>query len=193
MSVIRSVGLKLNLTGVEDMSLLVRRSLILAMGLLISVQVNADQGFIEKNGVRMPVKDTLITYDKKQSQLSIFLFPSRLSSQEKQEIAKKNDTFSVLWKKPSPDTKKWQWYPYAMLRLTGKNGKVNDVADISHYYLLAYGIAEKHFTDNLNGYFSNRDKPDNYKKRGSNVELKYSGMEEFTKVKWNLNIRAQAR
>lgn len=161
--------------------------------LLVSKLAFGGQGYLEKKGVRMPVRDTLIVYNKKQSSLSIYLFPSRLSAQDKRTIAKGDSAFSVLWNKPSPDTKRWQWYPYAMLRLTGKNGKANDLVDISNYYLMAYGISEKNFTDNVNGYFSGSDKPKLYKKRGSRVELKYQGMSDYSKLKWDLDIRAQTR
>ena len=161
--------------------------------MLFGVAAYADQGHIEKNGIRMPIKDTMLVYDKSRSELSIFMFPSRISSQDKQQIAKKNSAFSVLWNKQSPDKKKWQWYPYAMMRLSGKNGKVNDIADISNYYLLAYGIAEKNFTDNINGFFSSKNKPKSYKKRGSRVEFKFQGNNDFSKMKWNLSINAQAR
>ena len=134
-----------------------------------------------------------MVFDKSGSTMHIYMFPSRLSSIDKRKIAKKNSAFSVVWNKPSPDKKKWQWYPYAMLRLTGKNNKVNDIADISGYYLKAYGIEEKNYTDNISGYFAAGTKPESFKKRGSKVQLKYKGMNKHSKLKWNLSINAVAR
>ena len=169
------------------------RSGLYILLLLVSELAFAGQGYLEKEGSRMQVRDTLVTYDEKQSSLSIYLFPSRLSAQDKRAIVKGGSAFQVLWNKPSPDTKKWQWYPYAMLRLTGRNGTVNDLSDISNYYLMAYGISEKNFTDNVNGYFTPSDQPKLYKKRGSQVELKYQAMSDYSKLKWNLNIRSRIR
>jgi len=169
------------------------RSGLYILLLLVSELTFAGQGYLEKEGNRMQVRDTLVTYDEKQSNLSIYLFPSRLSAQDKQAIAKGGSAFQVLWDKVSPDMKKWQWYPYAMLRLTGRNGKVNDLSDISNYYLMAYGISEKNFTDNVNGYFTPSDQPKQYKKRGSRVELKYKAMSDYSKLKWNLDIRSRIR
>lgn len=161
--------------------------------LLLSGLVSAGQAYLEKEGVRMPIKDTLITYDKRLAKLTIYFFPSRLSAQDKQALAGSESAFSVLWNKPSPDTKKWQWYPYAKLQLTGKNGKTDDLADIANYYLMAYGISEKNFTDNVNGFFAADDKPALFKKRGKRVELEYQGMSDYSKLRWDLNIRAQVR
>ena len=169
------------------------RILILIFSLVFSSIAIAGQGYIEKNGIRMPIKDTLVVIDRTASTMHIYMFPSRLSSNDKRLITKNNSAIAVLWNKPSPDKKKWQWYPYAMLKLTGKNNKVNDVGDVSNYFLKAYAIEEKSFTDNVNGYFSAKDKPKSFKKRGSKVELKYSGINKYTKLKWNLSINAVAR
>lgn len=149
----------------------------------------ADQGYIEKEGVRMPIQDTLVTYDAKLSSLSIYLFPSRLSAEDKQAILNGKDPFTLLWNRSSPDTKKWQWYPYGMLQLRSKHGNLDNLADISGYYLLAYGISKQNYTDNLNGYFHDSNIPSLYKKHGNKIDLKYQGESEFFKIKWNLDIR----
>jgi hypothetical protein len=159
---------------------------------LITQMCVAAQGFIEKNGTRMDVVDSFAVLDKVKGKLTIYLLPSRLSADEKQKVMGKN-AFFVLVDKPSPDSKKWSWYPYAKLELSNKQGKFNSKNDIGGYYLMAYGVKKKNYTDNLNGNLK-YDKSvvlDNYRRDGKRVSFQFRGKEDFFKIRWQLNIAAE--
>ncbi|MGD8999484.1 MAG: hypothetical protein PVF75_03645 [Granulosicoccaceae bacterium] len=166
---------------------------IMLAALFMAGQVQAGGfGHIEKDGVRMPVRDIHVLHDKKKGNIEIYLFPSRLSAQEKQAL-KSKDAFFVVVDKPSPDTRKWQWYPYAMLRLDSKNGKFASIDELKGYYLMAYGIQKKNATDNINEYGTFRKQLSRYALRGGRLQFSLTGQAEYFKLSWKLDISGRLR
>ncbi|MGD8742695.1 MAG: hypothetical protein PVH46_04665 [Granulosicoccaceae bacterium] len=161
--------------------------IVLAALFVVGQARASDYGYIEKDGVRMPIRDIHALHDKKNGNIKIYLFPSRLGAQEKQALRNK-DAFFVLVDKPSPDTRKWQWYPYAMLRLDSKNGKFASIDELKGYYLLAYGIQKKNATDNINEYGAFRKQLSSYALRGSRLQFSLAGQADYFKLSWKLDI-----
>jgi len=151
----------------------------------------AAQGFIEKDGTRMDVVDSFAVLDKAKGKLTIYLLPSRLSASEKRKVMGKSP-FIVLVDKPSPDPKRWSWYPYAKLELSNKQGKFDSQRDLGGYYLMAYGVKKKNSTDNLNGNLKYDESVvlDNYSFNGNRVSFQFKGKQDFFKIRWQLNVVA---
>ena len=159
--------------------------------LLFSSVVCAGQGYIEKDGVRMPIKSTLAVLDREKAKLSVYLLPSKLSRSEKADIKKGKTVFFIMMEKQSPNKKKWQWYPYAKLEFTGKKGKLVSRDDLNYYYIMAYGLNKKNHTDNINAHLSSSGKLDNFSLSRDRVRFNFSGKSDYSKIKWDLNINSR--
>jgi hypothetical protein len=149
----------------------------------------AGQGYIQKDGKRMEVRDSFAVLDKQLGKLTIYLLPSRLSVAEKQKI-KNGSAIMVLLPKDSPDAGKWNWYPYAKLELKDARAKFTSANDLYSYYLMAYGINKQNYTDNLNGHFQGNETLRHYRLGSSRVEFDFSGRQKSMDLRWQLDVNA---
>lgn len=160
--------------------------------LLITQTGFAAQGYIEKDGVRMNVEDSFAVLDKAKGKLTIYFLPGKLSDEGKRNIKEKSAFFALV-DKPSPDPDKWSWYPYAKLELSNRTGKFETKQDLGHYYLMAYGIKKKNYTDNLNGNLKHDNSVaiESYRFSGQGVSFHFSGKEDYFKIQWQLDVAAE--
>lgn len=150
---------------------------------------SASQGYIEKEGTRLEIKDSVAVLDEQVGKLTIYLLPSRLSAREKKRM-KTGNAMVVLLTKPSPDNSKWGWYPYAALELRNTPADFSSAEDLPGYYLMVYGINKKNATDNLNGRFSGNEVLRNYRFDEDRVQFRFSGQQDYFNIRWQLDVNA---
>ena len=108
------------------------------------------QGDISKNGVILPFEETIVFWEKSENTASALLFPSKLTEKEREKILGGKEPFFVISSKDSPNTTKWKsWYPYAKIEFKFKENKKPTKENLQHIYIMAYGLEEQNFTDNL--------------------------------------------
>lgn len=159
------------------------------LALVVSGVCVASQGYIEKEGTRMTIRDSVAVLDEQVGKLTVYLLPTRLSATEKAKI-KQGNVLMVLLRKGSPDSDKWNWYPYARLELKDATTKFTSPDTFYGYYLMAYGLKQKNYTDNLNGYFQGDEVLRNYHLGSDRLEFEFSGGEKSMAIKWRLDVDA---
>ncbi|TDX99654.1 hypothetical protein [Thiohalophilus thiocyanatoxydans] len=165
------------------------RILVTLLALVISGVCTASQGYIEKAGTRLEIKDSVAVLDEQVGKLTIYLLPSRLSAREKKRM-KAGNAMMVLLTKSSPDNSKWGWYPYATLEMRNTPADFSSAEVLRSYYLMVYGINKKNATDNLNGRFSGNEVLRNYRFDEERVQFRFSGRQDYFDIRWQLEVNA---
>ena len=159
------------------------------VGIIIFRVYSASQGYIEKEGTRLEIRDSFAVLDEQVGKLTIYLLPSRLSAAEKNRI-KKNTALMVLMRKGSPDSNKWGWYPYAKLEMRNSPADFSSADVLYSYYLVVYGINKQNQTENLNGHFSEGEVLRGYRFDDDRVQFKFSGEQDYFDIRWQLDVDA---
>jgi hypothetical protein len=146
----------------------------------------ANYGTITKDGKSMPIGAALAVVNRAKDALTIYLLPAPVTEKERHQIAA-NKAFLALANKPSPDTERWGWFPYAKLELRSKTGSFDNEADLLSFYLMANGIEKESSTVNLNGFFDEKNAVDDYRFNGQQVSLSFKGHNRFFHLAWDIN------
>ena len=97
------------------------------------------KGTITVNGIVMDVKEAFAVWGVDgENRLSIYLFPSFLTGKERERLGSKeplNGPFFVASNKETPDPAKWQWYPFAEVKIKFATDKPKTTENISRAYL----------------------------------------------------------
>lgn len=149
----------------------------------------AAQGFIDKAGARMPVVDSLAVVDERLDKLIIYLLPTRLSDDEKRRIGR-GSALMVLMNKGSPDSRKWDGYPYATLELQYRGAGFASDQDLYSYALMIQGIHQQNRASTLNGHFAEQARLQGYRFDGERIRFRFTGRRELVETRWELDINA---
>ncbi len=127
------------------------RALLAAAAALLlpaAAQSTTAKGTLSKKTVTMNVVDAVAVWDAKKNELRVVFLPFKAKKEHLEKI-QKDETFFSLSDQPSPDPKKWQWCPFGEVKIEldpakpGRDG-------VKSLFLLAYGLTERNFTDNIN-------------------------------------------
>ncbi len=137
-------------------------------------QISGGYGLFTKNSSSMPVNDIHALWNEDEKELIIYQTPSEITDDEKQRLEEGESDFFIFSDKKSPDESRWQWYPYVVTKLRFDPGVVNS-ANIKSFYIMAFGIEENNYTDNLNSYPNEKEKFDLVSFSNGELSIKYSG------------------
>lgn len=150
---------------------------------------SASQGYIEKAGTRMPIADSVAVMDEKLNRLSIYLLPTRLTKEEKRRITN-TSALMVLMNKGSPDSRKWDGYPYAKLELQNRSSRFDSVDNLYGYALMLHGILQRNQANTVNGHFADQEILRGYRFDGQRVRFTFSGQRKAIETRWDLKVNA---
>ncbi len=109
-------------------------------------------GYISHGSRKFYIQTGYVLYDEKGKRISIFVFPFKITDQDRTELKKGHGAWKVKKDKPSPNKSLWpDWIPYASLDLSLKNP-----AQKFHYKNLRVanfyvnGMGKKTANDNYN-------------------------------------------
>ncbi|MFO8024919.1 hypothetical protein [Thiohalophilus sp.] len=149
----------------------------------------AAQGFVEKAGTRMPVVDSVAVLDERLDKLTIYLLPTRLSADEKRRIAR-GSALMVLMNKGSPDSSKWNWYPYATLELQYRGSRYESDQELYGYAVMTHAIVRQNQANTLNGHFAEEEILQGYRFDGDRIRFRFAGRSDLVETRWDLDIDA---
>jgi hypothetical protein len=142
-----------------------------------SVQANDDggrYGVFTKNSSSMPINDIHAVWSDSENELVIYQTPSEITDDEKERLKNGETEFFVFSEKKSPDESKWQWYPFVVTELKFGPGEVNS-ANIESFYIMAFGIEQNNYTDNLNSFPSDKEKFEHVSFSNGELSINYFG------------------
>ncbi|MFP4610694.1 MAG: hypothetical protein ACLFQT_06690 [Thiohalophilus sp.] len=167
-----------------------RRVAVMLLAWSLAGGAVAAQGYIEKAGTRMPVADSVAVMDEQLNRLVIYLLPTRLTDDEKRRIGR-GSALMVLMNKGSPDSGKWDWYPYATLELKHREPRFDSADNLYGYALMTYGIQHRNRTNTINGYFADQTGLQDYRFSGERIRFRFADRREGVETHWDLDVNAQ--
>lgn len=154
------------------------------------VEIGDGFGVFKKNSSSMPVNDIHAVWAEDTKELVIYQTPTKITSDERSRLNKGESEFFVFSDKKSPDESKWQWYPYVVTKLRFGTSEVKS-ANIESFYIMAYGIEEKNYTDNLNSYPGDKEKFNHVSFNNGKLSIDYFGVSSImeSSFSWNVKIK----
>ena len=150
---------------------------------------NQNFGEFTKNSSTMTVMDTHAIWVEDDKKLKVYLTPSKITDEEKDRLAAGEMEFFVFSNKPSPDERKWQWYPYVVTEIKFESNDIHSDG-IKSFYIMAYGIEAQNYTDNLNSFPSEKEKFEQVSFDNGVLSAKYFGQSSImdSTYRWNIEI-----
>lgn len=145
-------------------------------------------GLISKNQTKFPINDIVFRVDKSRNELAVFLSAAPLTEEVRQGFKQGESMGRLLFDKPSPDTNKWQWFPYAMIEMTF-DGTAFTTDKIKRFYFKGFGLEEANFTDNINGMPNDDFVFQHAKLDKDKLTLVSNGKVEQDNLFWQINIQ----
>lgn len=133
-------------------------------------QFSSVTGYIEGKHDVMPFKDSLTTYKRLDNEISILLFPQEVSTSDKRDLLGGKDPFIIFTPMSSPDSRKWEHYPYVKVEIDFKEQGYISANNIKSVTVVAHNVQGKwdiksywDQSDSTVTYFSETNKSgDNY-------------------------------
>ena len=132
-----------------------RSSIILVLVLILfaATPVQADKlGSLTKNKSEVAFDDMIALWKAEKNELTVSMFPSKLSAEERNEILGGKSVFFTISGKTSPDQNRWRWYPYGEVTLRFKEKKEPKIDNLDAIVVTLYGAEKQNHTDNLSIY-----------------------------------------
>lgn len=145
-------------------------------------------GKFTKNSSTMPIIDTYTKWEESEGKLKIYLTPTKITDEEKSRLDAGDSDFFVFSNKQSPDNDKWQWYPYVVTEISFESNEISEQT-IKSFYIMAYGIEEPNYTDNLNSYPSEKEKFEYLHLNEGILSVKYFGQSFIMESTFHWDIK----
>jgi hypothetical protein len=147
-----------------------------------------DYGVFTKNASSMPIKDSYAVWIEKENKLKIYQTPTKLTDEDKTSIRNGEMAFFIFSGKQSPDKLKWQWYPFVVTELTFRSSDIS-AENIKSFYILAFGIEENNYTDNLNSYPNEKERFEHVSFKNGVLSIEYAGESAIMESRYTWDIK----
>jgi len=156
-------------------------------------------GYVKQENITLNLVDSIAVFDESSSKLSIYLLPTKLAEEDKNDIKEMPKfAFAIFADQMSPNEEIWQWYPYITLNIKfDKEKRSYDIDDIKHYSIVIYGIKDKNLSPTYNRSPS-EDLQDTFKEYNFDIEnkkiaLNLSGKWNYDgdELEWNFKINTE--
>lgn len=97
-------------------------------------------GYIKGEVNTLQIKDSLTVYNPADNELTIYLFPTSASWEEKKAILGGRPPFFVLSNKKSPNIEQWPNYPYARVKMKFGNSGAFSVDNVEDFSIMSHNL-----------------------------------------------------
>lgn len=148
-----------------------------------------DLGSYTKNQARLELRHYLVLPGDDPLKFRVLFTPDALSDAEREQ-ALANSAFPgmALFQKASPDPARWQWYPYVLVEAHLAQPEVV-TANVTSFYVMAYGIEEQNFTDNVSAPSQPGNGFERLEYRDGVLRMRFAGKADFSDSAAHWDIR----
>lgn len=148
-----------------------------------------DLGSYTKNQARLELRHYLVLPGDDPLKFRVLFTPDALSDAEREQ-ALANSAFPgmALFQKASPDPARWQWYPYVLVEAHLAQPEVSS-ENVSSFYVMAYGIEEQNFTDNVSAPSQPGNGFERLEYRDGVLRMRFAGKADFSDSAAHWDIR----
>ncbi len=148
-----------------------------------------DLGSYTKNQARLELRHYLVLPGDDPLKFRVLFTPDALSDAEREQ-ALANSAFPgmALFQKASPDPARWQWYPYVLVEARLAQPEVS-TENVTSFYVMAYGIEEQNFTDNISAPSQPGNGFEQLEYRDGLLRMRFVGKADFSDSAAHWDIR----
>ncbi|WP_146168199.1 hypothetical protein [Pseudomonas mangrovi] len=148
-----------------------------------------DLGSYTKNQTVLELQHYLVLPSDDPLKLRVLFTPDALSDTERQQVLE-NRSFPgmALFQKASPEPARWQWYPYVLVEAHLDRPEVS-TENVTSFYVMAYGIEEQNFTDNISAPSQPGNGFEQLEYRDGLLRMRFAGKADFSDSRAHWDIR----
>lgn len=148
-----------------------------------------DLGSYTKNQARLELRHYLVVPGDDPLKFRVLFTPDALSDAERDQVlANRAFPGMALFQKTSPDPSRWQWYPYVLVEAHLAQPEVS-TGNVTSFYVMAYGIEEQNFTDNVNAPSQPGNGFEQLEYRDGRLRMRFAGKADFSDSAAHWDIR----
>ena len=146
-------------------------------------------GSYTKNQTVLEFQHYLVLPSDDPQSFRLLFTPDALSDTERQQVLE-NLSFPgmALFQKASPDPARWQWYPYVLVEARLAQPEVS-TENVTSFYVMAYGIEEQNFTDNISAPSQPGNGFEQLEYRDGLLRMRFVGKADFSDSSAHWDIR----
>lgn len=156
----------------------------------VEQEQSLDLGSYTKNQARLELRHYLIVPSDDPLKFRVLFTPDPLSPAERQQVLE-NSAFPgmALFQKASPDPARWQWYPYVLVEANLAQPEIV-TASVTSFYVMAYGVEEQNFTDNVSAPSQPGNGFEVLEYRDGSLRMRFAGKADFSDsaAQWDIRV-----